>query len=1027
MAVHSCVLNVTRQSMRNPSNYSTGTLDLNAQHIQQPTGSGQKNFISNDNAEVFDNNSGTDFPSRIQSVFARDNSSDSNDGLTPVEILRSSILSLLPLEAVTSASIFQDMSLRPAFPSSIHRSLIFSINNNFSGLEGVQSSAVLKFLANGTDAQLRLTKYLRAHPKFVSKAFAENLTRAAIEAGEATLVTALMGSGLVTPNEIIHNVDGKRYTAVERSSMLQSFEVTNALLTARADVNKTYSGYGALRLAICSRGESEPVDIRLVNLLLECGAAVGHDMLYYSLNSSKDPVLFRSLMSKYSQSQCHEYLRTNLELSGFLEKAMEVLDCESATLVVKQMLQACLQAGCGRCLTLSKDLHLSIGWAAMRGFAEIVTLLHENIPSPVLPLAAAVRGGHKAIIDLLLDRGAVVDSTASKLPGIGRVAFTPLSEAIRGRNNELKRAFEARGSLSNIHDERRFRAAIFAAAEVNDVDCAQRLLEMAPDVPMNAMDLALEISIEKGNEELALLLLRAGANVNAIMDENDDDQWSQKVDMAPLMALRQRNEILVRAIMDCNMIVRYPLSYMWDYDSPLLLAARWGNISIVRDLLQKGADVDADARIDIAADKEDHCHYDDNDDDNDDDGSGPQYRYHKHDFLRETAITAAIKRSNKLLAELLVVEYQASLNIFSERKTSPLAAAILNNDIDTFRYLLELGADPACHSSFKSAIRRGGEIFSELLRAFRVRYPMGKTGFGALPLWIAISRDDDRLLDALIEVKLDVNSLVARKTERINALGTAIRKHGLSNLKFIRKLIFAGADPDGIVLIENGNQFDWPALGETPGLNYETSTALLEAIKMKNRTLVELLVEAGADINRVARLGITRTPLQKACEVGSLEIVEFLLERGADINEQPAFKAGGTSLQLCAAAGYARIAETLLKHDANVHAPRPEMRGRTALEGAAENGRLDMLKILWNATNGQGFDTKQVDCAMKLARSNGHFGCYDLLQELRLADQIFLMPERIDLDHFLLPERCYDPGIAREHTVAKDSNGAISR
>lgn len=866
-------------------------------------------------------------------------------------------------------------------------------------------SAVFKFLANGTDAELRLTKYLRAGPNCVSKALAENLTRAAIEACEARLVTMLMSSGLVTPDDIVHNIDGRRYTAVERSSMLQSFEVTEALLTARADVNKTYCGFGALSLAICDRKESEPVDIRLVELLLGCGAVVGKAELYSSLATSKDPALFRKLMSRFSPSQRHEYLRNNIRWGSFLEKAVEVLDCESATTVVKQMLQACLQTGCGTCLASSRDLHKSIGWAAMRGFSEIVVLLLENIPSLVLPLAAAVRGGHQTIIDLLLERGAVVDSPVFYLPGMAFGVFTPLGEAIRGGNNELQQSLESRGALSSIREKGRFRAAISAAAEVNDIACAQRLLEMAPDIPANAMDLALEISITNGQEEFALLLLRAGADVNASTDEHIDDSWGEKVDLAPLMALRQRNEILVRAIMDCNMMARYPIPEFRSYDSPLLLAARWGNVSIVRDLLLMGADVDADGRIDCVADKKDHCHYDDDDDDDDyDDGSCYLYRDERKLFLRETAVTAAVKRNNKLLVELLTVEHQASLNLFSERKTSPLAAAILNNDIDMFRYLLELGADPACHRAFRSAIMKGGKIFSELLHAFRVRYPMGKTGFGALPLWIAISRNDDRLLNKLLEVKFDINSLAARKAERINALGTAIRKHGLKNAELIRKLILAGADPDGIVATENQDQFYWPARGVTPSSGCETSTALLEAIKTKSRALVEILVEAGADINRAAGLGITRTPLQKACEVGCIEIVNFLLERGANVNEKPAFRAGGTSLQLCAAAGYARIAENLLDRGANVHAPRPEMRGRTALEGAAENGRLDMLKILWNATNGQGFDIKQVDCAIELARSNGHTGCYDLLQSLRIADQVFFMPDRIDFDHFLLPE-----------------------
>jgi ankyrin repeat protein len=211
-------------------------------------------------------------------------------------------------------------------------------------------------------------------------------------------------------------------------------------------------------------------------------------------------------------------------------------------------------------------------------------------------------------------------------------------------------------------------------------------------------------------------------------------------------------------------------------------------------------------------------------------------------------------------------------------------------------------------------------------------------------------------------------------------------------LEIFEKLISAGSDPNGVVVTAS-EQERWVS-GENQ--TRSPTTALLEAISTENLALVELLVKAGAKKDRPAQSGIKRTPLQRACEIGSLEIANFLLERGVDVNEEPAFRGGGTSLQLCAIAGHPVIADKLLKLGANVHAPRPEMKGRTALEGAAEHGRLDMLKILWYATGNTGFDPAQVACAMELAEKNGHFACRDMIQQLHFMSQTCVMPNLVD-------------------------------
>ncbi|OTB06015.1 hypothetical protein M426DRAFT_319378 [Hypoxylon sp. CI-4A] len=91
---------------------------------------------------------------------------------------------------------------------------------------------------------------------------------------------------------------------------------------------------------------------------------------------------------------------------------------------------------------------------------------------------------------------------------------------------------------------------------------------------------------------------------------------------------------------------------------------------------------------------------------------------------------------------------------------------------------------------------------------------------------------------------------------------------------------------------------------------------------------------------------------------------------------------GATALQFAAIHGNLEMAIILIEHGARLDVPPPRSpHGRWPIEGAAENGRLDMIQLLWNANNGP-FDDKQCQKAIRLAEYQGHFGCSDLIREL---------------------------------------------
>jgi ankyrin repeat protein len=126
--------------------------------------------------------------------------------------------------------------------------------------------------------------------------------------------------------------------------------------------------------------------------------------------------------------------------------------------------------------------------------------------------------------------------------------------------------------------------------------------------------------------------------------------------------------------------------------------------------------------------------------------------------------------------------------------------------------------------------------------------------------------------------------------------------------------------------------------------------------------------------SRVCYLSIEgRTALQAAAEKGNIEMVQLLLDACADVNAPPAYRAWVTALQVSAIKGYLGIAIILLDNGADVNAQASSESGRTALAGAAEHGRIDMVKLLLNASvELDGSENAQYREALQLASEYGH-------------------------------------------------------
>ena len=188
-----------------------------------------------------------------------------------------------------------------------------------------------------------------------------------------------------------------------------------------------------------------------------------------------------------------------------------------------------------------------------------------------------------------------------------------------------------------------------------------------------------------------------------------------------------------------------------------------------------------------------------------------------------------------------------------------------------------------------------------------------------------------------------------------------------------------GCIPAVDVLLEAGADVNAPAL------HARQNTALQSAERTLRTYFVEKLIGAGADINPLPGPEWGMTALQGAVDSCSLAMVRLLLSRGADVNGPPSAAYGATAPQKAVIKGNLVITSLLLKHGADVNAPPAKSNGRTALEAAAEHGRLDIMHLLLR--NDEDPDTFDLRCrrAVKLAEASGHLVLARVLGEWRIS------------------------------------------
>jgi ankyrin repeat protein len=293
-----------------------------------------------------------------------------------------------------------------------------------------------------------------------------------------------------------------------------------------------------------------------------------------------------------------------------------------------------------------------------------------------------------------------------------------------------------------------------------------------------------------------------------------------------------------------------------------------------------------------------------------------------------------------------------------------LQSAAMKNDYCMVQRLLRLGADanaPANGTQSKTALQwaveNGNIKLCQVLLGAGAElnatptsdsYPRMKT----TTLAAAVSSQNHQLVELFLKYGADVND--ERGTETTLETAVMFNDEAMTKLLLLAEadvtvghpIIFAAQNRNRrliLMLLQAGADIN--------GIGLCGRSALNVAVAEEDFDLVQFLLTAGANPNLNSESADVVNPLLVAAGRGNLEIVDTLLRGGADCNFQEISISGGeiyysNALEKAAQGGHTNVVQHLLVASAKLNWPAEGIYGRTALQTAVECGHLELARFM---------------------------------------------------------------------------------
>jgi len=439
--------------------------------------------------------------------------------------------------------------------------------------------------------------------------------------------------------------------------------------------------------------------------------------------------------------------------------------------------------------------------AAEKGHEAVVKLLLEkgaNIESITgggrTPLSWAAEKGHEAVIKLLLEKGANIESK-------GIYGRTPLSWAAeKGHEAVVKLLLEKGVSIESTVNSR---TPLSWAAKEGHEAVVKLLLEKGANIESKDLDgqTPLSWASKKGREAVVKLLLEKGVNIES------KDVYGR----TPLRwAAEKGHEAVVKLLLEKGANIESNVSSQM----PLSWAVEKGHEAVVKLLLKKGANIES------------------------------------KDHNSQTPLWWAAKKGREAAVKLLL-EKGANIELSIGGRT-PLSWAAEEGHEAVVKLLLEKGADIESEDAFGQtplswAAEKGHEAIVKLLLEKGAGIE-SKDHNNQTPLWWAAKKGHEAVVKLLLKEGANIESKDSRGQTQL--LWAAKKGH-----EAVVKL-----------LLKKGVNIESKAVnGQTP---------LSWAAEEGHEAVVKLLLEKGANIE--SKDISSQTPLSWAAEKGHEAVVKLL-------------------------------------------------------------------------------------------------------------------------------------------------------
>jgi ankyrin repeat protein len=287
-----------------------------------------------------------------------------------------------------------------------------------------------------------------------------------------------------------------------------------------------------------------------------------------------------------------------------------------------------------------------------------------------------------------------------------------------------------------------------------------------------------------------------------------------------------------------------------------------------------------------------------------------------------TALMLAAAQCDVEMAQLLI-GYKAKVNVFDQDGMSALFYAVGNNDMDMVDVMLGQG---------RANVNQVNSM-------------------GESALSMALENEDIEMVDQLIDAgaKLDPNSTVIKRI-----MLDLLERNAIHTFRYLvkkwRNLGDMQIHPSA-TLLENAIAMRLPNICRIlikGGADVKKGTPLVAAAVTGDKSLSKLILEKGADVNKVTASG-EGCALDLAATYGDTELLQLLIDAGAAIKDHPYESQFGeekfNALLLASGAGKLDNAKLLIEKGADVNCQHG-LTGMTPLAAAVARSDLEMVKLL---------------------------------------------------------------------------------